>query len=143
MRRWGNRDFMHRTGNARYVLTAADGGRISREDAECHSPGHHSAVWVHVRADAATGCRSHAELDQEGMARSRRVAARSLYEDGHAGADYVLTGPESLSQAERVTPTSFGDAQQVAKSDTPCWADSGGSDATLAERWNGGACGVG
>jgi uncharacterized protein YbjT (DUF2867 family) len=29
------------------------------------------------------------------------VAARTLYEDGHAG-DYVLTGPESLSQAEQV-----------------------------------------
>jgi uncharacterized protein YbjT (DUF2867 family) len=25
-----------------------------------------------------------------------------LHEDGHAGADYVLTGPESLSQAEQV-----------------------------------------
>jgi uncharacterized protein YbjT (DUF2867 family) len=30
------------------------------------------------------------------------VAARSLYEDGHAGGDYVLTGPESLTQAEQV-----------------------------------------
>ena len=30
------------------------------------------------------------------------VAARTLYEDGHAGGDYVLTGPESLSQAEQV-----------------------------------------
>ena len=30
------------------------------------------------------------------------VAARVLYEDGHAGGDYVLTGPESLSQAEQV-----------------------------------------
>jgi uncharacterized protein YbjT (DUF2867 family) len=30
------------------------------------------------------------------------VAARALYEDGHAGADYVLTGSESLSQAEQV-----------------------------------------
>jgi uncharacterized protein YbjT (DUF2867 family) len=30
------------------------------------------------------------------------VAARALYQDGHAGADYVLTGPESLSQAEQV-----------------------------------------
>jgi uncharacterized protein YbjT (DUF2867 family) len=30
------------------------------------------------------------------------VAARALYEDGHAGSDYVLTGPESLSQAEQV-----------------------------------------
>jgi uncharacterized protein YbjT (DUF2867 family) len=30
------------------------------------------------------------------------VAARVLYQDGHAGGDYVLTGPESLSQAEQV-----------------------------------------
>jgi uncharacterized protein YbjT (DUF2867 family) len=31
------------------------------------------------------------------------VAARALYQDGHAGGDYVLTGPESLSQAEQVS----------------------------------------
>jgi uncharacterized protein YbjT (DUF2867 family) len=31
-----------------------------------------------------------------------QVAARCLSEDGHAGGDYVLTGPESLSQAEQV-----------------------------------------
>jgi uncharacterized protein YbjT (DUF2867 family) len=31
------------------------------------------------------------------------VVARTLYEDGHAGGDYVLTGPESLSQAEQVS----------------------------------------
>ena len=30
------------------------------------------------------------------------VAARTLYQDGHAGGDYVLTGPQSLSQAEQV-----------------------------------------
>jgi len=30
------------------------------------------------------------------------VAARALYEDRHSGRDYVLTGPESLSQAEQV-----------------------------------------
>jgi uncharacterized protein YbjT (DUF2867 family) len=30
------------------------------------------------------------------------VAARALYEDGHAGGDYVLTGPDSLSQAQQV-----------------------------------------
>ncbi len=30
------------------------------------------------------------------------VAARALHEDGLAGGDYVLTGPESLSQAEQV-----------------------------------------
>ena len=31
------------------------------------------------------------------------MAARALYEDGHAGGDYVITGPESLSQADRVS----------------------------------------
>lgn len=31
------------------------------------------------------------------------VSARTLYEDGHAGGDYVLTGPESLSQEEQVS----------------------------------------
>ena len=31
------------------------------------------------------------------------VAARTLYDDAHAGGDYVLTGPESLSQAEQVS----------------------------------------
>jgi uncharacterized protein YbjT (DUF2867 family) len=31
------------------------------------------------------------------------VAARTLYQDGHGGRDYVLTGPESLSQAEQVS----------------------------------------
>jgi uncharacterized protein YbjT (DUF2867 family) len=31
------------------------------------------------------------------------VAARTLYQDGHAGGDYVLTGPQSLSQAAQVS----------------------------------------
>ena len=31
------------------------------------------------------------------------MAARALYQDGHTGGDYVLTGPESLSQAEQVS----------------------------------------
>jgi len=31
------------------------------------------------------------------------VAVRALCEDGHAGADYVLTGPESLSHVEQVS----------------------------------------
>jgi uncharacterized protein YbjT (DUF2867 family) len=30
------------------------------------------------------------------------VVARTLYQDGHVGGDYVLTGPESLSQAKQV-----------------------------------------
>lgn len=38
------------------------------------------------------------------------VVARTLDQDGHAGGDYVLTGPESLSQAEQVgiSVTSWG-----------------------------------
>jgi uncharacterized protein YbjT (DUF2867 family) len=36
------------------------------------------------------------------------VAARALREEGHGGRDYVLTGPESLSQAEQVS--TIGDA---------------------------------
>ncbi|MFE3504974.1 NAD(P)H-binding protein [Kitasatospora sp. NPDC059160] len=36
------------------------------------------------------------------------VAARTLHQDGHAGGDYVLTGPESLTQAAQVG--AIGDA---------------------------------
>src|SRR4051812_16641041 len=36
------------------------------------------------------------------------VTARTLYQDGHVGADYVLTGPESLTQAAQVG--AIGDA---------------------------------
>ncbi len=45
-------------------------------------------------ADART-----APIDERDIA---AVAVRALCEIGHAGADYVLTGPESLSQAEQV-----------------------------------------
>jgi uncharacterized protein YbjT (DUF2867 family) len=40
-----------------------------------------------------------APIDERDVA---AVAARVLCDDGHAGGDYVLTGPESLSQAEQV-----------------------------------------
>lgn len=40
-----------------------------------------------------------APIDERDIA---AVAARALHEDGHAGGDYVLTGPESLSQVEQV-----------------------------------------
>lgn len=40
-----------------------------------------------------------APIDERDLA---SVAARTLREDGHAGGDYVLTGPESLSQADQV-----------------------------------------
>jgi uncharacterized protein YbjT (DUF2867 family) len=40
-----------------------------------------------------------APIDERDVA---AVAVRALCEDGHAGAEYVLTGPESLSQFEQV-----------------------------------------
>lgn len=40
-----------------------------------------------------------APIDERDLA---AVAARTLYEDGHAGGDYVLTGPEALTHAEQV-----------------------------------------
>ncbi|MBV9496184.1 MAG: NAD(P)H-binding protein [Acidobacteria bacterium] len=45
-------------------------------------------------ADAAT-----APIDERDIA---AVAERVLQDDGHAGRDYVLTGPDSLTQAEQV-----------------------------------------
>lgn len=48
--------------------------------------------WPYAAAETAP-------IDERDIA---SVAARALYEDGHAGADYVLTGPESLSHAEQV-----------------------------------------
>jgi uncharacterized protein YbjT (DUF2867 family) len=46
------------------------------------------------------GAAETAPIDERDVA---AVVARTLYEDGHAGADYVLTGPDSLSQAEQVS----------------------------------------
>src|SRR5205823_10444082 len=46
------------------------------------------------------GAAETAPIDERDIA---SVAARTLYEAGHAGGDYVLTGPESLSQAEQVS----------------------------------------
>ena len=46
------------------------------------------------------GAAETAPIDERDIA---AVASRALYEDGHAGGDYVLTGPESLSQAEQVS----------------------------------------
>jgi uncharacterized protein YbjT (DUF2867 family) len=40
-----------------------------------------------------------APIDERDIA---AVAVRALCEDGHAGAEYVLTGPQALSQAEQV-----------------------------------------
>ncbi|HEX5494320.1 MAG TPA: NAD(P)H-binding protein [Mycobacteriales bacterium] len=49
--------------------------------------------WPHGAAETAP-------VDDRDVA---AVAARTLYQDGHTGGDYVLTGPESLSQAEQVS----------------------------------------
>ena len=46
------------------------------------------------------GAAETAPVDERDVA---AVAARTLYQDGHTGGDYVLTGPESLSQAEQVS----------------------------------------
>jgi uncharacterized protein YbjT (DUF2867 family) len=46
------------------------------------------------------GAAETAPIDERDIA---AVAARALSDDGHAGGDYVLTGPESLSQAEQVS----------------------------------------
>ena len=45
------------------------------------------------------GAAETAPVDERDVA---AVAARTLYQNGYAGGDYVLTGPESLSQAEQV-----------------------------------------
>ncbi len=45
------------------------------------------------------GAAASAPVDDRDIA---AVAARTLCEDGHAGGDYVLTGPESLTQAEQL-----------------------------------------
>jgi uncharacterized protein YbjT (DUF2867 family) len=48
---------------------------------------------------APYGAATSAPIDERDIA---AVAVAALLGDGHAGRDYVLTGPESLSQAERV-----------------------------------------
>jgi uncharacterized protein YbjT (DUF2867 family) len=49
--------------------------------------------WPHLSAPTAP-------IDERDIA---AVAVCALCEDGHAGAEYVLTGPQSLSQAEQVS----------------------------------------
>src|SRR5262249_35678880 len=48
--------------------------------------------WPHVAAPTAP-------IHERDIA---AVAVRALCEDGHAGAEYVLTGPQSMTQAEQV-----------------------------------------
>jgi uncharacterized protein YbjT (DUF2867 family) len=56
-----------------------------------------------IRAEGAVrwpyGAVETAPIDDRDVA---AVAARTLCQDGHDGGDYVLTGPEALSQAEQV-----------------------------------------
>ena len=56
-----------------------------------------------IRADGVVrwpyGAAETAPVDDRDVA---AVAALTLYQDGHVGGDYVLTGPEPLSQAEQV-----------------------------------------
>lgn len=49
--------------------------------------------WPHISAPTAP-------IDECDIA---AVAVRALCEDGHAGAEYVLTGPQSLSQLEQLS----------------------------------------
>jgi uncharacterized protein YbjT (DUF2867 family) len=69
-----------------------------------------AAWWTPaIRADGVIrwpyGAAETAPVDDRDVA---AVASRTLYEHGHAGRDYVLTGPESLSQAAQVR--AIGDA---------------------------------
>jgi uncharacterized protein YbjT (DUF2867 family) len=59
-----------------------------------------SAIRDHGVVRWPYGAAETAPVDDRDVA---AVAARTLYEDGHAGGDYVLTGPESLSQAKQVS----------------------------------------
>jgi uncharacterized protein YbjT (DUF2867 family) len=61
--------------------------------------------WANAIRDSGVvrwpyGAAETAPIDDRDVA---AVAALTLYQDGHTGGDYVLTGPESLSQAEQVS----------------------------------------
>ena len=49
--------------------------------------------WSHLAAPTAP-------IDESDIA---DISVRALCEDGHAGAEYVLTGPQSLSQSEQLS----------------------------------------
>ncbi|GAB3083112.1 NAD(P)H-binding protein [Micromonospora schwarzwaldensis] len=78
-------------------------------DATIVRPGMFASNALHwwapaIRRDAVVrwpyGAAETAPVDDRDVA---AVVARTLSENGHAGGDYVLTGPESLSQAEQVS----------------------------------------
>lgn len=58
-----------------------------------------AAIRAHGVVRWPYGAAETAPVDDRDVA---AVAARSLYQDRRAGGDYVLTGPQSLSQAEQV-----------------------------------------
>jgi uncharacterized protein YbjT (DUF2867 family) len=60
--------------------------------------------WPYAAAETAP-------IDERDIA---AVAARALYADGHAGKDYVLTGPASLSHAEQVSIISAAIGHEIA-----------------------------
>jgi uncharacterized protein YbjT (DUF2867 family) len=59
-----------------------------------------TAIRAHGVVRWPYGAAETAPVDDRDVA---AVAGQTLYQDGHAGGDYVLTGPESLSQAEQVS----------------------------------------
>ena len=83
----------HRGHRARVDDHPAGDVRVERDDLVGGRDPHRRVVrWPYGAAETAP-------VDERDVA---AVAARALYQDGHAGGDYVLTGPESLSQAEQV-----------------------------------------
>lgn len=70
--------------------------------------GRHDPEWR--RRAVALRRTETAPIDERDVA---AVAARSLHEDGHTGADYVLTGPGSLSQAEQVSIIGEGIGRRI------------------------------
>jgi hypothetical protein len=64
-----------------------------------------------------------------------RSAARVLCEDGHDGRDYVLTGPESLTQRQQVEIIGDGHrpAPCVSKSSHPSGAQSVARDVAIRQ----------
>src|SRR5947209_20276086 len=70
--------------------------------------------WPHLAVPTAP-------IDERDIA---AVAVRALCEDGHAEAEYVLTGPESLSQFEQVS--TIGRAIGVPCASKNCRQTSGG-----------------
>lgn len=94
-------------------------------DATIVRPGMFASNALHwwapaIRRDAVVrwpyGAAQTAPVDDRDVA---AVVARILSENGHAGGDYVLTGPESLSQAEQVGLIGAALGRPIAFEDLP------------------------